>query len=257
MATWLVLHKKHSGYGDVVGETYVYPKGIPNSRQIRVNDFIVFCLTKKSASDDKRILGYGRINNIELKPPLESDIRKRERYAAHLVDYKKFDPALSFNDIGGDPRTNSTNSISKIDIRFDEFSTKKVDSITDDDFKDKQLYARTIRKGQPKFREELLRLYEFGCAICGHGPDNVLEACHIVPHSVSGNNQIDNGLLLRSDLHDLFDDGLLKINPKTYMIELNPSLSKTPYARFDGKMLRTRKDGGWPRQDYLRARYKG
>lgn len=256
MATWLVLHKKHSGYGDIVGETYEYPLGIPNSKQINVGDHIVFCLTKKSADDDRRLLGYGRVNNLEPKPPLEDDPMKRDRIAAHLVDYHKFEPALSFEDIGGDPRTNFTNSISRIDFNFESYSSTKISQPVNDDFNEKQYYARTIRKGQPKLREALLKAYNNRCSISGYCPINVLEACHIVPHSVSGNNQLDNGLLLRSDLHCLFDDGLLKINPKSYRIEIDSTILDSPYGKYHGQELRKRTDGTWPSKSNLSKRYK-
>lgn len=256
MTKGLVLHKKHSGYGDTIGETYVFPIGIANSRQVKVNDIIIFCLTKKSADSDKRILGYGRINSLELRPPLPNDIKNRGQYAAHLTDYIKFDPPLSFEDIGGDPRTNFTNSISRVDIDFENYSSVVVKPIMNDDFMDKQYYARSIRRGQLQFREELLKVYDYRCAITGHGPDSVLEACHILPHSESGNNQLENGLILRADIHNLFDDGLLKINPKTYKIELDSLLLETPYALFNGQVLVKRKDGSWPSQDYLLSRYK-
>ena len=121
-----------------------------------------------------------------------------------------------------------------------------------------QIYGttRTIRKGQPKLREALLKAYNNSCMISGHGPTNVLEACHIIPHNVSGNNQLDNGLLLRSDLHCLFDDGLLKINHKTYKIEIDDSLSDSPYGKFQGQEIRKRLDGTWPSKNNLKIRYK-
>ena len=92
MSIWLVLHKKHSGYGDIIGETYEYPTGIPNSKQISIGDHIVFCLTKKSAYDDRRLLGYGRVIELEPKPPLKDNSLQRERLSAHLADYHKFEP---------------------------------------------------------------------------------------------------------------------------------------------------------------------
>lgn len=256
MTTWLVLHKKHSGYGDVVGVTYEYPLGIPNSRQIKVGDNIVFCLTKHSSDDSKRILGYGSIKLLEPKPALEKDEYKRPRLAAHLGNYRKFTPALSFEDIGGDPRSNGTNSINKIQFDFQRFSSTKIKAPVNDDFIEKQYYARTVRKGQPQLRERLLEVYNNCCTVSGHGPINVLEACHIIPHSISGNNQLDNAILLRSDLHCLFDDGLLKINPKTYKIELTESLSESPYYIFHGKELRKRLDGTFPSIKNLSKRYK-
>ena len=256
MSTWLVLHKKHSGYGDIVGETYEYPLGIANSKQISVGDVILFCLTKKSSDDGKRLLGYGTVNELEPKAPLVDDPKSRKRVAAHLIDYHRFDPLLSLDDIGGDPRTNFTNSISRIDFNFNQFFSTKITQPANDDFNEKQYYARTIRKGQPLLREGLLKAYGNKCCISGHGPTNVLEACHIVPHRTSGNNQLDNALLLRSDLHCLFDDGLIKINPKTYKIEIDNSLSDSPYGQFHGQEILKTIDGTWPSKSNLKKRYE-
>lgn len=256
MATWLVLHKKHSEYGDVIGEVYEFPIGIPNSKQIKIGDTLVFCLTKKSSDDSKRILGYGKISHMEPRPPLPNDKHQRQRLAAYLVDYRKFSPALSFKDIGGDPRSNHTNSISRINIKLDSFKSDLYDYIPDDDFKERQFYARILRRGQFQFRDKLLKAYDYKCAISNHGPINVLEASHILPHSESGINQLDNGILLRADLHNLFDDGLLKINPTTYLIEIDSSLINTPYYEFNGKKIRKRIDGRYPIVKYLKRRYK-
>ncbi|MDC6365084.1 MULTISPECIES: HNH endonuclease [Flavobacteriaceae] len=255
MATWLVLHKTQSQYGDIIGKTYEYPIGIPNSNQIRSGDFLVFCLTKKSAKNDKRILGFGKIHRLESKPPLNTDEKQRKRLAAHLVDYKEFNPALSFDDIGGDPRSNKTNSISRINVNLDIFPVKESNHIPNDDFITKQQYARNIRRRQLKFRESLLKVYDSNCCVSGHGPEIVLEACHIIPHSESGINQLENGLLLRSDLHHLFDEGLLRINPETLCVELNPILLETPYSKYDGQELRARNDGKNPNKEYLKRRY--
>ena len=256
MATWLVLHNKKSHYGDVVGEVYEYPIGIPNSKQIKIDDVIVFCLTKKSSSTNKRILGYGRVSELKPRPPLENNNRKKQRLAAYLANYREFDPALSFEDIGGDPRTNQTNSISRIDFDFDNFKSKPFDHIPNDDFVEKQQYARMLRRGQFQFREQLLQVYDFKCAISGHGPMNVLEACHILPHSKTGINQLENGLLLRSDLHNLFDDGYLRINPSTFKIEIHSELVNTPYFGFNGKILRSRIDGNQPCKKFLEKKYR-
>ena len=67
-----------------------------------------------------------------------------------------------------------------------------------------------IRRGQPKFRKKLLSLYD-SCMVSGCKIEDVLEACHIVPYSVSHDNSPENGILLRSDLHTLLDCGLMSI----------------------------------------------
>jgi len=45
----------------------------------------------------------------------------------------------------------------------------------------------------------------------------VLEAAHIKPYSENGPHRIDNGLLMRSDIHKLFDTGYLTITPQSHI----------------------------------------
>ena len=115
-------------------------------------------------------------------------------------------------------------------------------------------FARRVRRGQPKFRKNLLALYGGRCAVSGWGPESVLEAAHILLHAHTGLNRSENGILLRADLHGLFDDGLLKIDPETLTIVLDPSLLDTPYWALNGATLRPRRDGSHPSREYLRQR---
>jgi hypothetical protein len=117
-------------------------------------------------------------------------------------------------------------------------------------------FARRVRRGQPKFRKNLLRLYGSRCAVSGWGPESVLEAAHILLHADSGLNRSENGLLLRADLHSLFDDGLLRIDPTTLSVVLHLSLEDTPYWPLNGKTLRPRVDASQPSREYLRARWQ-
>lgn len=118
-------------------------------------------------------------------------------------------------------------------------------------------FARRVRAGQPRFRRNLLTAYGELCAISGWGPADVLEAAHILLHAHTGLNESDNGLLLRSDLHVLFDEGLLRIDPDSLRVSLDPSLAGTPYWDWNGASLRSRVDGTHPSREYLRARWEG
>lgn len=93
------------------------------------------------------------------------------------------------------------------------------------------------RQGQPLFRQELLRAYGGRCAVTGCDAEPVLEAAHIVPYRGSHTNVVGNGLLLRADIHALFDRGLLGIDSKTWMIILHSSLHHTSFGPLDGKRL--------------------
>lgn len=68
------------------------------------------------------------------------------------------------------------------------------------------------RLGQGIFRVMVTNAYERKCAITGERTLPVLEAAHIKPYSSGGPHELENGLLLRSDLHTLFDHLYLTID---------------------------------------------
>jgi putative restriction endonuclease len=74
-------------------------------------------------------------------------------------------------------------------------------------------YLRKSRPGQGGFRIGLLNAYGQRCAITGENIVPVLEAAHIQPVECQGTNELTNGILLRSDMHKLYDDGLIGITP--------------------------------------------
>ncbi|MEP6844831.1 MAG: HNH endonuclease [Panacibacter sp.] len=94
-----------------------------------------------------------------------------------------------------------------------------------------------VRRGQQALRNNLLELYKGRCCITGCEIKEILHACHINPHSECGNNSVKNALLLRSDIHDLFDSHLLGINPKTLTIHLNKKLSNSEYKDLEGEQI--------------------
>jgi len=81
-------------------------------------------------------------------------------------------------------------------------------------------YLTKARLGQGTFRILVTEAYNRKCSITGERTLPVLEASHIKPFSMSGPNAINNGLLLRSDLHKLFDLGYLTIT-KDYHVEVS------------------------------------
>jgi putative restriction endonuclease len=70
------------------------------------------------------------------------------------------------------------------------------------------------RLGQGSFRVIVTDAYERRCAITGERVLPVLEAAHIRPFALGGEHRADNGLLLRSDLHTLFDRGYVTVTPE-------------------------------------------
>ena len=81
----------------------------------------------------------------------------------------------------------------------------------------------TPRLGQGAFRVLVTDAYQRACAITEEHSLPALEAAHIKPYNESGPHAVNNGLLLRSDLHRLFDRGYITITPE-YRIEVSRRL---------------------------------
>ena len=74
--------------------------------------------------------------------------------------------------------------------------------------------ATTIipRLGQGTFRVAVLEAYDWGCAVSAEHSLPALDAAHIKSFESDGPNEVSNGLLLRADIHRLFDKGYLTVN---------------------------------------------
>jgi predicted restriction endonuclease len=93
------------------------------------------------------------------------------------------------------------------------------------------------RQGQPEFRNRLIEAYGGRCAITGCDAIDALEAAHISPYLGPKTNHVSNGLLLRADIHTLFDRGLLGIDEQNLTVVLHPSLKATTYREYAGKAI--------------------
>lgn len=112
------------------------------------------------------------------------------------------------------------------------------------------------RQGQAGFRSKLLQLYGSTCAVTGCTVVEILEACHISPYRGAHTNDPRNGVLLRSDIHTLFDQGLMSINPDGLTVALSSLISNSEYKLFHGQHIRlpVRREF-WPNTDALRQHY--
>jgi hypothetical protein len=103
----------------------------------------------------------------------------------------------------------------------------------------KRITASIIRRrGQPEFRQALLKAYNHQCAITNYDIEPVLEAAQIVPYLGPQTHEITNGLLLRADLHTLFDLYLITIDPETMRVLVAPTMLKTKYGNLNCRPLR-------------------
>jgi len=103
-------------------------------------------------------------------------------------------------------------------------------------------FIMRARLGQGAFRVLVTEAYDRRCAVTGERTLPVLEAAHIKPFAKSGPHRVKNGLLLRSDLHILFDRGYVTVTPQR-RIEVSRRIREEfengrDYYVFHGKELR-------------------
>lgn len=91
------------------------------------------------------------------------------------------------------------------------------------------------RQGQKAFRAELLERYEGRCAFTGCADRWVLEAAHITPYLGPATNKASNGLLLRADIHTLYDLGLIAIHPDSRRIHISQQIDAPEYKQLNGR----------------------
>jgi hypothetical protein len=134
----------------------------------------------------------------------------------------------------------------RLEPGYSTFNTKEVEPNPEsiDNFEPENLeqareyIQRTIlaRRGQRKFREMLIREYG-SCVLTGCNSKEVLEAAHIKAYATGGRNILANGLLLRADIHTLFDLGLVSIDPDTFRVRISESLKQSMYEELEGRLI--------------------
>lgn len=90
---------------------------------------------------------------------------------------------------------------------------------------DYETYRRLARDKQTAFHALVMKQARGKCELSGCTFEPVLEACHIVPHCDGGPATAGNGVMLRADLHRLFDDGYIWVNCNTRCWEAHSKLT--------------------------------
>ncbi len=123
-------------------------------------------------------------------------------------------------------------------------------------------YLQKARLGQGAFRVLTLQNYGNRCCITGETTVPVLQAAHIQAVHKNGDHQLQNGLLMRADMHILFDKGLIGVDAD-YKIRISPQIRESylngkVYYEHDGQHLRSLpKDAALrPDRELLHSRMK-
>lgn len=130
-------------------------------------------------------------------------------------------------------------------IRLSERDLAKLQLLEPQNSKEgRQAVVDTIikRRGHPGFRQALLDAYEYRCAITNFTAVDALEAAYIVPFRGKSTHHASNGLLLRADVHTLFDLGKIAVDTRTMSVVIGDDLMETSYRILAGRPLRYPRD---------------
>ena len=113
------------------------------------------------------------------------------------------------------------------------------------------------RLGQGTCRVIVTDAYERRCAITGERTLPVLEAAHIKPYSSGGPHEPENGLLLRSDLHTLFDQAYMTVDADQLKVVVSRRIREEfengrDYYQLHGRAIRLpHETSSLPSREYL------
>jgi HNH endonuclease len=122
------------------------------------------------------------------------------------------------------------------------------------------LAEETLRPGQTEFRRTLDLVYGTRCCVSGCSVPQVLEAAHIDPVATSGSDDPVNGLLLRRDLHALFDANEMAVDPVSRVVMFSKEAQAWPEYKRWHKSVRLSKpqsgfEAGMPSHSALEKRW--
>lgn len=187
-------------------------------------------------------------NGHEFEQPKVEDVPALEFKAEYKKNYKPIN-SISITDlIAHTLRYNVQSSIQEIDF---EWANNLLGGIiqlepTEADIDDTPLGVDDQRKavfrqikqrrGQRIFRDTLIS-HAATCAVSGCNIVDILEAAHITAYKNDTHNHVSNGLLLRCDMHTLYDLELFAIEPDSFVIYFSPQIQDKEYTRYHGKKL--------------------
>ncbi|WP_162240383.1 HNH endonuclease [Nocardia arizonensis] len=268
--------ESNEGYPDVLGSTYVYDSGVANHLQVTVGDMVILrdstvvhgvsridyidsgsavkvrfvcpkCRRTGQAPRKTKGSEYlcRRCRN-EFDEPFRLEVPITRYVASYGAQWQPLDGALSFGAVESLLDRARQNAIRKCDldglIQVLEGLSVPVPALPAPRVKSPRGGRREalvrVRHGQKEFREALLERYQVRCAVTGPCPAKVLQAAHLRAFAVHESHNLDEGLLLRSDLHQLFDAGLMAVDPATRSVVLAPSMDGYPdYQKLVGTVI--------------------
>lgn len=164
----------------------------------------------------------------------ERNLRGNQMYGAALKHYGRYLAAAALNEdnASGGPFGAELEAMKNAEALIAPY-----EPASEEDGRERVLRALVRRQGQPQFRAGLIGAYDARCAITGCPLLVILETAHITPYLGAQTNLLSNGLLLRADIHTLWDRALIAINPVTMLLAVSPKVTDTTYQSLFGTPL--------------------
>jgi hypothetical protein len=232
------LESRYAVWGEL------FPRETTLYTAMRENPFVIRAVTRDGI--ELSIPGKTKDKKVVLRyDHLEALWKAREWVKDRIANRKKL--TTTVNDVWKDRKlqpdyTNESQYWALVCARAEQGELHDEEATRDDYIPQaddrRQAILREIRerRGQQKFRDALRECHGDRCMVTSCTLLAVLEAAHINPYQGEEDNHPANGLLLRSDIHTLFDLNLLGIEPSRLQVKLHPSLAKE-YGHLNGKAL--------------------
>jgi HNH endonuclease len=230
------------------------PAKVNRSRERWGDDFCLLVVGDLSAQDDFYAIPWPHISHLFIEEnvyPLQRKGKVTPQWKMHLEGPPHvFQLEFAKNDFRPGPRFDASawygnrhallgeSALDRLDVTAEAAEAAGDFDVSNPADARRRVAAAIVRRqGQPAFRKRLLDIYGGACAFSGCRVPHVLDAAHILPYRGPATNHPQNGLLLRTDLHTLFDLGLLVVDSVNMTIVTAPSLEGTEYAQLSGKKI--------------------
>lgn len=197
------------------------------------------CLRPNRISADER-------STQEPVRSLEITTSYTAKYAETWSDLSGAMLASEFSALADEGRWNPQNSIVQLNLakvlelfnRLNISNRQQIDTVELSELALSGFQERLVRRrlGQTQFRAHLIQIYGSTCAFSGRAHLDALDAAHLYSYARTGVHFRNAGLLLRKDLHRLFDKGLITVRDNL-MLDLHPHLQETQYASLQNQGL--------------------
>lgn len=182
------------------------------------------------------------MNNLADGVPVAYLTRCANGYKVHGLAYvKAFNPLAGMFTLHGPVSAENSGVHFYSELAGENLSAQDIATLRGADQFDGEAYTAALimrRRHQERFRKAVLAAYGGQCAATGVSTPDVLQAAHIDAFAASKSHAVTNGILLRADIHLLYDAHLLTILPETGRIAVSEAVEEETYRRLDGRHIR-------------------